>query len=98
MFTKIVWSVAAAAAIATAGAAPAAAQDYPSKEVRWIIPWNAGGSNDITLVSAKHCPLSCEYSVLYGTDAAFRQDEAASRTDTLSHRQTHRAVVARMLG
>ena len=47
MFTKIVWSVAAAAAIATAGAAPAAAQDYPSKEVRWIIPWNAGGSNDI---------------------------------------------------
>ncbi|WBU64796.1 Bug family tripartite tricarboxylate transporter substrate binding protein [Paracoccus aerodenitrificans] len=32
---------------ATVGAVPAVAQDYPSKEVRWVIPWNAGGSNDI---------------------------------------------------
>ena len=29
-------------------AVPATAQsDYPDREVRWIIPWNAGGSNDI---------------------------------------------------
>ena len=31
-----------------AAAAPASAQsDYPNREIRWIIPWNPGGSNDI---------------------------------------------------
>lgn len=25
----------------------ASAADYPSRDVRWVIPWNAGGSNDI---------------------------------------------------
>ncbi|WP_274424734.1 Bug family tripartite tricarboxylate transporter substrate binding protein [Chelativorans sp. YIM 93263] len=47
MITKTILSVAAAALMAAATTAPAGAQDYPSKEVRWIIPWNAGGSNDI---------------------------------------------------
>lgn len=26
---------------------PAAAAEYPDREARWVIPWNAGGSNDI---------------------------------------------------
>lgn len=26
---------------------PATAAPYPDREVRWVIPWNAGGSNDI---------------------------------------------------
>jgi tripartite-type tricarboxylate transporter receptor subunit TctC len=37
----------AVAACATFGAAPAFANDFPSKEIRLIVPWNAGGSNDI---------------------------------------------------
>lgn len=31
----------------SAVAAPAAAADFPTKEVRFVVPWNAGGSNDI---------------------------------------------------
>ncbi|GAB4394539.1 MAG: tripartite tricarboxylate transporter substrate binding protein [Kiloniellaceae bacterium] len=43
---------AAAASLTLAGVmagalAGAQADDYPSKEIRWIIPWNPGGSNDI---------------------------------------------------
>lgn len=35
-------------ALGTIAAAPATAQsDYPNREIRWIIPWNPGGSNDI---------------------------------------------------
>ncbi len=30
-----------------AGLPAAAAAEYPDREVRWVIPWNAGGSNDI---------------------------------------------------
>ncbi len=38
----------ATAAAACAAAVPALAADaYPSKEIRFIVPWNAGGSNDI---------------------------------------------------
>ena len=43
-------TIAAAALLAGPGnvSTPAFAQsDYPSREVRWIIPWNPGGSNDI---------------------------------------------------
>lgn len=47
MKTLSIWSVAAASLITTVAAVPSAAQEYPTKEVRWIIPWNAGGSNDI---------------------------------------------------
>ncbi|MGM9486926.1 Bug family tripartite tricarboxylate transporter substrate binding protein [Ideonella sp. YS5] len=39
---------ATAAAVALTVGAPAFAQDtFPSKEIRLIVPWNAGGSNDI---------------------------------------------------
>lgn len=39
---------AALAATAALGAGPARAADaFPSKEIRFIVPWNAGGSNDI---------------------------------------------------
>ncbi|AUN93694.1 Bug family tripartite tricarboxylate transporter substrate binding protein [Pseudazoarcus pumilus] len=31
----------------TAGLASTSAAEYPEREVRWVIPWNAGGSNDI---------------------------------------------------
>jgi tripartite-type tricarboxylate transporter receptor subunit TctC len=37
----------AAAATALALGATSAADVYPSKEIRFIVPWNAGGSNDI---------------------------------------------------
>lgn len=34
--------------VAVIAAMPLAmAKDYPAREVRWVIPWNAGGSNDI---------------------------------------------------
>lgn len=36
-----------AAAALLGMSASASAADYPDKEVRWVIPWNAGGSNDI---------------------------------------------------
>jgi tripartite-type tricarboxylate transporter receptor subunit TctC len=37
----------AAAAALTVGAAAFAQDTFPSKEIRLIVPWNAGGSNDI---------------------------------------------------
>lgn len=38
----------AVVSLALAGVLPAQAQsNYPIKEIRWIIPWNPGGSNDI---------------------------------------------------
>lgn len=37
----------AAGALAAALAPLASAQDFPSKEIRLVVPWNAGGSNDI---------------------------------------------------
>ena len=38
----------ALAAFSAAAALPTAtAAEYPDREVRWVIPWNAGGSNDI---------------------------------------------------
>jgi tripartite-type tricarboxylate transporter receptor subunit TctC len=39
--------VAATASLAFGAAAFAAADTFPSKEIRLIVPWNAGGSNDI---------------------------------------------------
>lgn len=47
MFAKSVLGIALATVGIVSVTAPAVAQDYPNKEVRWIIPWNAGGSNDI---------------------------------------------------
>ncbi|HEX6142382.1 MAG TPA: tripartite tricarboxylate transporter substrate binding protein [Geminicoccaceae bacterium] len=46
MTTKAPALVLAAAAIALAGAGPAPAQDYPTKDIRMIVPWGAGGGTD----------------------------------------------------
>jgi tripartite-type tricarboxylate transporter receptor subunit TctC len=40
-------TLAAAAALAVASPAALAQDNFPSKEIRFIVPWNAGGSNDI---------------------------------------------------
>lgn len=41
-------ALSAAAALLVAGALPGLARaEYPDHEIRWIIPWNPGGSNDI---------------------------------------------------
>lgn len=37
-----------AAALLATGAAAVAAEPFPSREIRFIVPWNAGGSNDIS--------------------------------------------------
>ncbi len=37
-----------ATALIVAGGAALAADAFPSKEIRFIVPWNAGGSNDIS--------------------------------------------------
>lgn len=47
MLGNSLFKVAAAGFVTVLIAGTAAAQDYPNKEVRWVIPWNAGGSNDI---------------------------------------------------
>lgn len=47
MLINSILRAATVALAATFVAGPGMAQDYPSKEVRWVIPWNAGGSNDI---------------------------------------------------
>lgn len=47
MSRETILHAASIALVAAFASAPATAQDYPTKEVRWIIPWNAGGSNDI---------------------------------------------------
>jgi len=47
MLINPILRAAAVALAATFVVGPGMAQNYPSKEVRWVIPWNAGGSNDI---------------------------------------------------
>lgn len=47
MLDKTILRIAAVSLALAPVAGPVMAQDYPSKEVRWVIPWNAGGSNDI---------------------------------------------------
>lgn len=47
-FMRVVTLVAMASLAMAGGLTKAQAQsDYPNKEIRWIIPWNPGGSNDI---------------------------------------------------
>lgn len=43
----IFFSMLAAATMVSSAPQMAAADGYPDHEARWIIPWNAGGSNDI---------------------------------------------------
>lgn len=43
---RIVFSVFFLTSLAV-GLSPAMAGEFPEREVRWVIPWNAGGSNDI---------------------------------------------------
>ncbi len=45
LVTKLFGAAFAAAALAASGAA--SASDFPSKDIRFVVPWNAGGSNDI---------------------------------------------------
>jgi tripartite-type tricarboxylate transporter receptor subunit TctC len=40
-------SCVAAAFLASTGFAAAQASDFPTREIRFVVPWNAGGSNDI---------------------------------------------------
>lgn len=47
MLDKTILGIAALSFALVPAVGPVMAQDYPSKEVRWVIPWNAGGSNDI---------------------------------------------------
>lgn len=59
MFLRVASAAAAAMILA---AAPAAAQDkFPSREVRLIVPWNAGGSNDIA--ARKLAPILAENGI-----------------------------------
>jgi len=47
-FKRVVTLAVMAALVMVGGLDKAQAQsDYPNKEIRWIIPWNPGGSNDI---------------------------------------------------
>lgn len=48
MFHTLAAGLAAAAAFAAPMLPAAAADAFPSKEIRLIVPWNAGGSNDIS--------------------------------------------------
>lgn len=45
--TMLVARLIGAIAVLTAGVPSWAADPFPSKEIRFIVPWNAGGSNDI---------------------------------------------------
>jgi tripartite-type tricarboxylate transporter receptor subunit TctC len=44
---RLIASTAIAAAAIVVGLPGTASAQYPDREVRWVIPWNAGGSNDI---------------------------------------------------
>jgi tripartite-type tricarboxylate transporter receptor subunit TctC len=46
-FIQRLASAAFIAIAATGGLVSQASAQYPQREVRWVIPWNAGGSNDI---------------------------------------------------
>ncbi len=46
-FVKKLLGAAIAAATLATGAGAAIAADFPAKEIRFVVPWNAGGSNDI---------------------------------------------------
>lgn len=76
----------ATVAIATLTVGPAFAGDYPSKEVRWVIPWNAGGSNDIMARYLQPILEEQGVSVVIenlpgGTGAVGMGDVATSRAD-----------------
>ena len=47
-FAGLVAKFAGAAALVATCFAAGAADPFPSKEIRFIVPWNAGGSNDIS--------------------------------------------------
>lgn len=46
-FAHLLASIASVASVVAFSVPGTAAAQYPEREVRWVIPWNAGGSNDI---------------------------------------------------
>jgi tripartite-type tricarboxylate transporter receptor subunit TctC len=83
--TRLLALIAALASLALAPLAPAAAQDFPSRPVRFIVPYAAGGSGDLLarLLGNKLASLWGQQVVvdnraggggLIGTEAAARSD------------------------
>jgi tripartite-type tricarboxylate transporter receptor subunit TctC len=83
--TRLLALIAALASLALAPLAPAAAQDFPSRPVRFIVPYAAGGSGDLLarLLGNKLASLWGQQVVvdnraggggLIGTDAAARSE------------------------
>ncbi len=88
-FVKQIIGTTLAAATLLAGSSAALAADYPEKEVRWVIPWNAGGSNDIMarflqpLLAKQGMKVVIE-NVAGGTGAVGMGQIATSRPDGYS--------------
>ena len=54
-------------------APPSQAQTYPSRDITFIVPWNAGGSNDIA-ARALYESLGFEWVADEGTAATMLRD------------------------
>lgn len=48
IFKKVVLEITASVLVIFMASGPAIAADFPAKEIRLVVPWNVGGSNDIS--------------------------------------------------
>lgn len=48
IFKKVVSEITASVLVIFMASGPAIAADFPAKEIRLVVPWNVGGSNDIS--------------------------------------------------